>query len=164
MSEGYIYFAHANRGDTILFKVGYSKHPKWRMKELGDTLVVSVQGSIESEQAIHEMLATYRVTGEWYRAGRRLHRLIAYCCIHGELPACIVEVGRFWLENRLAKRALNQSLRLAGEFFSDDSNFGVDRGSDPFAQGRKMPPTNDISWLKRMHAASHIDITGGSHG
>lgn len=151
MNEGFVYFGHAIRWDQRVFKVGFSKHPKWRLKELSTrespvVEIVIVPGSIWTELALHEMLSTYRVHNEWYRAGRRLHRIITYAKAWGEMPECIVEAGVKLSEQRRAKAEFRNALARAGAFFGDGSNFGITHESDPFAIGKKHN-RSDLSWL-----------------
>lgn len=159
--EGFIYFAHANRWDQRVFKVGFSKQPRWRIKELSTaasplTEIVIVPGTLEAEQALHEMLSAYRVNKEWYRAGTRLHRIISYCDAHGKLPDIVSRAGAAWLVMREAKRSYVSLLREAGEFFRNDAEFGITRENDPFPMGRRAS-RECLSWLPRKRMGKNTD-------
>lgn len=59
---------------TDLFKVGYtSRHPEARLKELQTgcphpiKVVHIMEGSLEEEGRLHEILGAYRVSGEWFK-------------------------------------------------------------------------------------------------
>lgn len=59
--------------ETQTCKIGYSKEPNKRLKQLktgnANTLeLLHVQeGTIPQEQAIHKIFAQYRITGEWFQ-------------------------------------------------------------------------------------------------
>lgn len=152
MDDGFVYFAHAYRWDQLLYKVGFSKNPTWRIEQLSTKAsplcaIAIVPGPIEAEQALHEMLKAYQVFNEWYRIGRRVHRIISYCRDNGELPPCVLEAGQKWLSVRDAKREYQTSLRRAGEFFQEDEHFGLTRETDPFPIGKKFD-RNSIIWTE----------------
>lgn len=62
---GNVYFIRL--GDRI--KVGYSERPEARLRSLPHEEVIGVvPGTFQDEHAWHQLLADYRVTGEWFRA------------------------------------------------------------------------------------------------
>lgn len=68
---GFIYFAQAESGGPV--KVGFSKHPETRMKQIASArkrgpmrLLGYFPGTWTREQRIHRDLAEWRVMGEWY--------------------------------------------------------------------------------------------------
>lgn len=69
--NGYIYFIQGLCGGAI--KIGYSKNPESRLKELQtgypDTLsiLLIIPGTVSTERAIHDMFDASRLKGEWFR-------------------------------------------------------------------------------------------------
>jgi hypothetical protein len=78
--RGYIYFIGSESGPV---KIGYSRNPWARVKDIStsnhDTveLLAVVRTNEVSERRIHELLADYRSTGEWFRRDDFIDRLIA---------------------------------------------------------------------------------------
>jgi hypothetical protein len=69
MGDGYIYIMH--NPSTELHKIGQSRDPERRRKQIGEkvTLVAaySVKDALSSEQALHRHFSEQRVGGEWFR-------------------------------------------------------------------------------------------------
>jgi DNA-binding transcriptional regulator YdaS (Cro superfamily) len=76
---GYIY---AMRAEDIV-KIGWSKKPEQRLSKVNSdspvfvTLVGFVPGTLEQEQALHDLLSPWRMTNEWYRAWGAVAEFIA---------------------------------------------------------------------------------------
>jgi DNA-binding transcriptional regulator YhcF (GntR family) len=67
--SGYIYIMKDSTHTYL--KIGYSKDPKYRESTLqGEkptiSLVTKFKGTMSQEQAVHRILAKYRVRGEWF--------------------------------------------------------------------------------------------------
>lgn len=80
-----IYFVQESSIGAI--KIGVSKHPKKRAKELQDhslyviKLLATVDGGYSVEHALHHLFAHAYIRGEWFRP---VEELIAYIAKEGE--------------------------------------------------------------------------------
>ena len=69
--SGFLYLIHNGSSE---YKIGYSKNPRKRLKELQtaqkDVLsliaFIPVVDMIKAERAAHDLLAAYRARGEWF--------------------------------------------------------------------------------------------------
>ena len=64
-----IYVIAAEVDGQPLCKVGFSKEPERRARWLGGLLLYTTHGSARNERALHEILATAHVVGEWFKPG-----------------------------------------------------------------------------------------------
>lgn len=83
-----VYFAQSRA--TSLVKIGYSANIERRLKALANTtpsgvsLMFSIPGGWELEQAIHDELEDVRENGEWFANGPKLTGLIDRLKAHGQ--------------------------------------------------------------------------------
>ena len=70
MSETRVYFARSADGSAV--KIGFSRDPVKRMKELNRNghpiLIGTIDGGAEIERGVHNYFASFRMDGEWFRA------------------------------------------------------------------------------------------------
>lgn len=94
-----IYFA----GATGKIKVGISRNPPARMKQLSRTegsiwCIGTIKGNLAREREIHKALSRYRITGEWYRDCPEVRAVIQNCFNNFELAdGRAVRSGKFGL-------------------------------------------------------------------
>jgi hypothetical protein len=152
MADGFIYFARVkSRRHGHLFKIGFSNNPLWRVKCLYPAdnpaqMIDYFSGTMDEELALHALLDAYRISGEWYRAGKRIHRIMLYCTEHRAVPPSVSALAERKFAAKMAKREMSQAHRDASAFLSDDRNFGITRDNDPFLTNR-VAVNRDLSWL-----------------
>lgn len=83
MLSGWVYLAENGKTPKgeIYAKVGYSKNPKQRMKELKVAcprikLVAYHKGSIKTERMVHSAFSKYRRAGEWFAFDMSMSELL----------------------------------------------------------------------------------------
>lgn len=64
--EGYVYICH--KPDEPYYKIGRTKDPKRRMKQLGCELICAIpfEDNIEMERRVHSCLWSKHVGNEWF--------------------------------------------------------------------------------------------------
>lgn len=156
MTETYVYFAHARWDEGVLVKIGYSKHPWWRKKELTSIngrdveLLAYVSGDKVTEATLHEMFKQYHAHGEWFIPKRKMYRLLAYCVEHGELPATVIEAAATKRAFMNAKRRHAETVLRANRFFGEEYVSGVNWPRWPLGGSKKAPDPFSSDWLPRV--------------
>lgn len=156
MTDSFVYFVHAGWDVGVLVKIGYSKHPMWRKKELESitgrsvSLLAYVPGDLATESTLHEMFKQYRAHGEWFVPKRKMHRLLAYCAKHGRLPDAVIEAAETKRALSAAKRIHAETILRANRFFGEEYVSGVEWPRWPLSGSRKAPDPFSSDWLPRM--------------
>lgn len=156
MSDEFVYFAQAKWDEGVLVKIGYSKHPRWRKKELSSIhgreieLLVYVSGDKVTEATLHEMFKQYHAHGEWFVPKRKMYRLLAYCVEHSQLPAAVIEAAETKRAFIYAKRRHAQTVLRASQFFGEEYISGVTWPRWPLNGSKKAPDPFSSDWLPRV--------------